>query len=70
MPGATSVARHPEGRLPGPPHLVTLAGEVMLSRRRYRCLACGGEVVPIDEALGLEPRLQHTLGVRVGASGS
>jgi hypothetical protein len=45
-------------------HLVTLAGEVTLSRRRYRCLACAGEVVPIDEALGLEPRVQHTLGVR------
>lgn len=45
-------------------HLVTLAGEVTLSRRRYRCLACGGEVVPLDEALGLEPRVQHTLGVR------
>lgn len=45
-------------------HLVTLAGEVTLSRRRDRCLACGGEVVPLDEALGLEPRAQHTLGVR------
>lgn len=44
--------------------IVTLAGEVGLSRRRYRCLACGGEVVPLDEVLGLEPRLQHTLGVR------
>ncbi len=44
--------------------LVTLAGEVELSRRRYRCGACGAEVMPLDAALGLEPRVQHTLGVR------
>jgi hypothetical protein len=44
--------------------IVTLAGEVELSRRRYRCGACAGEVVPLDLALGLEPRMQHTLGVR------
>jgi hypothetical protein len=44
--------------------LVTLAGEVELRRQRYRCLGCGGEVVPLDAALGLEPRTQHTLGVR------
>lgn len=44
--------------------MVTLAGEVGLSRRRYRCGACGAEVVPLDLALGLEPRMQHTTGVR------
>ena len=44
--------------------IVTLAGEVELSRRRYRCGACGDEVLPLDELLGLEPRVQHTLGVR------
>jgi hypothetical protein len=37
---------------------------VALSRRRYRCGACAAEVVPLDEALGLAPRTQHTLGVR------
>jgi hypothetical protein len=47
-----------------PRRIVTLAGEVGLSRRRYRCGACGAETVPLDEALGLEPRMQHTLGVR------
>lgn len=44
--------------------LVTLAGEVDLRRRRFRCRACGSEVVPLDLALGLEPRIQHSLGVR------
>lgn len=44
--------------------LVTLAGEVELRRRRYRCTACGAELVPLDAALGLEPRVQHTLGVQ------
>ena len=44
--------------------IVTLAGEVGLSRRRYRCGACGTEIVPLDELLGLAPRAQHTLGVR------
>jgi hypothetical protein len=44
--------------------LVTLVGEVELRRRRYRCLGCGTETVPLDAALGLEPRTQHTLGVR------
>ncbi len=47
-----------------PRRLVTLAGEVELRRRRYRCLGCGTEVVPLDAALGLEPRTAHTLGVR------
>lgn len=47
-----------------PRRLVTLAGEVELRRRRYRCTACGTETVPLDAALGLEPRTQHTLGVR------
>jgi hypothetical protein len=47
-----------------PRRIVTLAGEVALSRRRYRCGACDAEVVPLDEALGLEPRTQHSLGVR------
>lgn len=44
--------------------LVTLAGEVSLYRRRFRCTACGAEVVPLDAALDLEPRTQHSLGVR------
>lgn len=44
--------------------LVTLAGEVDLRRRRFRCRACGAEIVPLDVALGLEPRIQHSLGVR------
>jgi len=47
-----------------PRRLATLAGEVELRRRRFRCTACGTEVVPLDAALGLEPRIQHTLGVR------
>ncbi len=47
-----------------PRRLVTLAGEIELRRRRYRCTACGTETVPLDAALGLEPRVQHTLGVR------
>jgi hypothetical protein len=47
-----------------PRRVVTLAGGVELRRRRYRCGACGGEVVPLDRALGLEPRMQHTTGVR------
>jgi DNA-directed RNA polymerase subunit RPC12/RpoP len=47
-----------------PRRLVTLAGEVDLRRRRYRCLGCGTEVIPLDAALGLAPRTQHTLGVR------
>lgn len=47
-----------------PRRLVTLSGEVELRRRRYRCTSCGLEVVPLDAALGLEPRVQHTLGVR------
>jgi hypothetical protein len=47
-----------------PRRLVTLTGEVELRRRRYRCTACGTETVPLDLALGLEPRIAHTLGVR------
>jgi hypothetical protein len=47
-----------------PRRLVTLAGEVELRRRRYRCTGCGTETVPLDAALGLEPRVAHTLGVR------
>jgi hypothetical protein len=47
-----------------PRRLVTLAGEVDLRRRRFRCRACGSEIVPLDVALGLEPRIQHSLGVR------
>jgi hypothetical protein len=47
-----------------PRRLVTLSGEVELRRRRYRCTSCGTEHVPLDAALGLEPRVQHTLGVR------
>lgn len=44
--------------------LVTLTGEVELRRQRYRCTACGAEQTPLDEALGLEPRTQHSLGLR------
>lgn len=47
-----------------PRRLVTLSGEVELRRRRYRCTGCGTEMIPLDAALGLEPRVQHTLGVR------
>lgn len=47
-----------------PRRLVTLAGEVELRRQRYRCTGCGTETVPLDAALGLEPRIAHTLGVR------
>lgn len=47
-----------------PRRLVTLVGEVELRRQRYRCLHCGSEVVPLDGVLGLEPRVQHTLGVQ------
>ena len=47
-----------------PRRLVTLAGEIELRRRRYRCTTCGAEHVPLDAALGLEPRVQHSLGVR------
>lgn len=44
--------------------LVTLVGEVELLRRRYRCRACPTELVPLDAALGLDRRAQHSLGVR------
>ncbi|HUR03603.1 MAG TPA: UPF0236 family protein [Nonomuraea sp.] len=47
-----------------PRRLVTLVGEVELRRRRYRCTGCGAEQVPLDAALGLEPRVAHILGVR------
>jgi len=47
-----------------PRRIVTLAGEVSIPRRRHRCTACGAEVVALDALLGLEPRVQHTLGVR------
>ncbi len=47
-----------------PRRLVTLGGEVELRRQRFRCRACSAEHVPLDAALGLEPRTQHTLGVR------
>jgi len=47
-----------------PRRLVTLAGEVELRRRRFRCRACASEMIPLDLALGLEPRIQHSLGVR------
>lgn len=47
-----------------PRRLVTLTGEVELRRRRFRCTGCGVETVPLDTALGLEPRTAHTLAVR------
>jgi hypothetical protein len=49
------------GRAPRLP--VTLAGEVDLRRRRYRCLDCGAEIISLDAALGFEPRTAYTLGV-------
>jgi hypothetical protein len=67
LPAPTACARcHGSLKANGraPRRLVTLTGEVELRRRRYRCRACGQERVPLDEALGLEPRTQHTLGVR------
>jgi hypothetical protein len=60
--GACGAPVKANGRAPR--RLVTLAGEVELRRRRYRCTGCGTETVPLDLALGLEPRVQHTLGVR------
>jgi hypothetical protein len=47
-----------------PRRLVTLTGELDLRRRRFRCTGCGAEIIPLDQALGLEPRTAHTLGVR------
>jgi hypothetical protein len=47
-----------------PRRLVTLTGEVEIKRRRLRCSSCDVELVPLDAALGLEPRVQHTLGVK------
>ncbi|GIW20319.1 MAG: hypothetical protein KatS3mg065_0615 [Chloroflexota bacterium] len=47
-----------------PRRLVTLAGEIEFRHQRFRCTECGAEVVPLDAALGLEPRTAHTLGVR------
>ncbi len=47
-----------------PRRMVTLAGEVALQRRRFRCGACDAEIVPLDALLGLEPRTQHSLGLR------
>jgi hypothetical protein len=47
-----------------PRRLVTVAGELIFRRRRWRCTACGAERVPLDAALGLAPRAQHSLGVR------
>ncbi len=65
VPTACSACGGPvKGNGRAPRRLVTLTGEVELRRRRYRCTACGAETVPLDVALGLEPRTQHTLGVR------
>lgn len=47
-----------------PRRIVTLAGEVALQRQRFRCGACDTEILPLDAVLGLEPRMQHSLGVR------
>jgi hypothetical protein len=47
-----------------PRRLVTLVGEIELRRQRFRCRSCRAESVPLDTALGLEPRTAHTLGVR------
>jgi hypothetical protein len=47
-----------------PRSVATLAGEVALRRRRFRCRSCGTETVPLDAALGLAAREGHSLGVR------
>ena len=47
-----------------PRRVVTLAGEMALRRQRYRCGACAAELVPLDDLLGLAPRMQHSPGVR------
>lgn len=44
--------------------LGTLLGTVAFERVRLRCERCGTERYPVDEALGLEPGMKHTLGVR------
>ncbi len=42
----------------------TLLGPLDVKRLRLRCLACGMERYPLDEALGLVPRMESTVGVR------
>lgn len=44
--------------------LQTLLGALVFQRTRLRCQHCGAERFPLDEALGLVPRMQQTLGVR------
>ncbi|HEX9550229.1 MAG TPA: hypothetical protein VF971_03965 [Candidatus Limnocylindrales bacterium] len=41
-----------------PRRLLTLSARSRLRRQRYRCTGCGLEVVRLDAALGLEPRVQ------------
>jgi hypothetical protein len=42
----------------------TLLGSLDVQRLRLRCLACGEERYPLDEALGLTLRLASAVGVR------
>ncbi len=44
--------------------LMSLVGEIKFSRQKLQCMSCGGEVVPLDEAIGLRPRSRVTVGVR------
>jgi hypothetical protein len=57
-------ARRLKANRRAPRRLVNLVGQVELVRRRCRYTNCGVKDVPLDAALGLEPRTQHTLGVR------
>ena len=44
--------------------LETLLGRLEYARQRCRCRRCGGDVYPLDSALGLLPGTGSTLGVR------
>ena len=42
----------------------SLVGKVSFERLRLRCINCGQETIPLDSALGLEPRTTHSLEVQ------
>jgi hypothetical protein len=42
----------------------TSVGKIRFARMRLRCTNCGKETVPLDQALGLEPRRTHSLEVQ------
>jgi len=44
--------------------LMTAAGYIFFKRQKLRCLSCGRERYPLDEALGLESRRLVTKGLR------